>query len=69
MNYTILLSTPAIPSMSDIPTTKPGRLAASIKCFVDDQVIAGAVLLIGTSGGVSAIETGGYENVDMKMWI
>ncbi len=41
-------------------TTRP--FAASIESFVNDQVIAGAVLLVGDSGGASVSETLGYAD-------
>jgi len=40
-----------------------GPLAASIEAFVDDQVIAGAVLLTGSGDGASAVETIGYADI------
>ena len=40
-----------------------GPLAASVKPFVDDQVIAGAVLLAADGGGPPVIETLGYADV------
>lgn len=40
-----------------------GPLAASVASFVDDQTIAGAVLLTGDGGGTSAVETLGYADL------
>ncbi len=40
-----------------------GPLAASVEPFVDDQVIAGAVLLVGDKDGASEIETLGYADI------
>ena len=44
-------------------TKTNGRLAESIKPFVDNQTIAGAVLLTGSGDGAPHIETLGYANL------
>lgn len=44
-------------------TKTPGPLAESMKPFVDNQTIAGAVLLTGASEGAPRIETIGYADI------
>ncbi len=43
-----------------------GPLAASVAPFVDERVIAGAVLMTGSSDGVSVVETVGYASIDAR---
>lgn len=59
-------SSPFTDSKDSLMKKTTGPLAASVEAFVDDQTIAGAVLLTGDSGGASAIETLGYAEIDAQ---
>ena len=63
----LLLAAPRFLAAADDAASKSGALARAVQPFVDDQTIAGAVMLVGTKDKILDVETVGYANIAKKI--
>lgn len=64
--FSVMCIVPTAVRAQDVPATALAQVRPRMQAFVDSGEIAGAVNVIGRSGGVLSIEPVGYQNLETK---